>query len=587
MAVDTDGWSVLHHAASAGSGPCVEVLLQLCHLSQALALPDAWGRSPVHIAAEADAIEVIQVLAKHQAPMHMTMGRPVLQDGTITLVQPREMYGMTTGKSRGNVSEFSRSRTAGAMTHVKSLGASSQVDGDDSEDEEFFTLGRVTRVFGDDQVTIKHKSGFREGCVELERCTLSPTAIVLAERRGKFAAVQALLEVSWQPFMEAVSVAASAVGADPDLWDWEELGAQMREEALKGARPMGALLMVKSEAHAVLLKELIASQVVAPEELLIQDMRGRTCMHRAAASGQADALFAVKELSGATHEDVETTDIQGRNVLHHAVLSDDAETVRLAAKIIPRPPDELAKGDNWHMTPVHLAASINGLDAIKVLMEMGVPMDRHLGPTKLEDGSVVLVQPKPRLTANDSMTSMNNTNVTINPEEEEKLPWQLAMVRGVAGSDVTVKFPGGKEQKVPIERCEAAPTPLVLAEKLLQQDVAAKLKDMLNLSGKKKLGATGGKFVQAAGVVSMMRPSKVVADKDKAAEVPKMLRQGSNPAAPKNVNLKRKTTDSRPHAADGGQGGAGGQAASGRRKFRSAAMKVLANVRLGGPSSST
>jgi hypothetical protein len=24
-AVDTDGWSVLHHAASAGSGPCVEV----------------------------------------------------------------------------------------------------------------------------------------------------------------------------------------------------------------------------------------------------------------------------------------------------------------------------------------------------------------------------------------------------------------------------------------------------------------------------------------------------------------------------------------------------------------------------------
>eukprot|EP00435_Cladocopium_sp_Y103_P030389 s2165_g7.t1 len=42
----------------------------------------------------------------------------------------------------------------------------------------------------------------------------------------------------------------------------------MREEALKGARPMGALLMVKSEAHAVLLKELIASQVITPEELL-------------------------------------------------------------------------------------------------------------------------------------------------------------------------------------------------------------------------------------------------------------------------------------------------------------------------------
>eukprot|EP00435_Cladocopium_sp_Y103_P032929 s2165_g8.t1 len=344
VAVDTDGWSVLHHAASAGSGPCVEVLLQLCHLPQeALALPDSWGRTPVHIAAEADSMEVIQVLAKHQAPLHMTMGRPVLQDGTITLVQPREMYGMTTGKSKGNISEFSRSRTAGAMTHVKSLGASSQAEGEDSEDEEFFTLGRVTRVFGDDQVTIKHqnlglkmfwgrppparqtvpvtlrpsstsskagaqpprsicdsidetdlssilrdlcfwqsyvstvaelrnkitgavwyplillklaesigvlsgapnsgksslvvalaeslgltkaklhpetlalreeRSGFREGCVELERCTFSPTPIVLAERRAKFGAVQALIEVAWQPFLEAVAAAASAVYED-------------------------------------------------------------------------------------------------------------------------------------------------------------------------------------------------------------------------------------------------------------------------------------------------------------------------------------------------------------------------------------
>lgn len=79
----------------------------------------------------------------------------------------------------------------------------------------------------------------------------------------------------------------------------------------------------------------------------------------------------------------------------------------------------------------------------------------------------------------------------------------------------------------------------------------------------------------------MMRPSRVVADKDKA-EVPKLARQASNPpAAPKNVNLKRKTTDSR-RTADSGSS----VAANGRRKFRSAAMKVLANVRMGGHSSS-
>ena len=29
-------------------------------------------------------------------------------------------------------------------------------------------------------------------------------------------------------------------------------------------------------------------------------------------------------------------------------------------------------------------------------------------------------------------------------QEDTPLPWQLAMVRGIAGSDLTVKFPGGK-----------------------------------------------------------------------------------------------------------------------------------------------
>lgn len=589
---DTNGWSVLHHAASAGSGACIEVLLQLCHLPQeALATPDFWGRTPLHIAAENDSSEVIQVLAKHEAPMHMTMGRPVLEAGTITLVQPREMWGMTTGKSKGT--EYSRKGTNAAMCHIKSLGASSQVDGD-SEDEEYFTLGRVTRVFGDDQVTIKHQSGFREGCVELERCTFSPTPIVLAERRARFAAVETLIEVAWKPFLEAVASCAGGIGADPDLWDWEDLGSHLREEALKGSRPIGALLTVKSEGHAPLLKELITTEVITAEELLIQDMRGRNCLHRAAASGQADALFAVKELSGATHEDLETTDLQGRNVLHHAVLSDDAETVRLAARLIPRPAEELVMGDTWHMTPVHLAASINGLDAIKVLMELGVPMDRQMGPTTLGDGSVVLVQPKARLM--DSMSSaMTNSNLTINidAEEDTPLPWQLAMVRGIAGSDLTVKFPGGKEQKVPIERCEAAPTPQVLAEKLLKQDVAAKLRDMLNLTGKRKgpqgNNRGGAKFAQAAQAtqaMSMMRQSALgplpgvekPKENQAASQLPKLGRASSNnaPSSPKNSKRKGGTESKNKDAA-----GSSGAASSARRKFRGAAMNVMASIRMG------
>ncbi|CAJ1337954.1 unnamed protein product, partial [Effrenium voratum] len=55
------------------------------------------------------------------------------------------------------------------------------------------------------------------------------------------------------------------------------------------------------------------------------------------------------------------------------------------------------------------------------------------------------------------------------------------------------------ETKVPVERCEVAPTPLVLAEKLHKKaghwgagrrtdaDVLEKLRDSLNLSGKRKM----------------------------------------------------------------------------------------------------
>ena len=39
------------------------------HRQEALALPDSWGRSPAHIAAEADAIEVIQALPRSRLEM--------------------------------------------------------------------------------------------------------------------------------------------------------------------------------------------------------------------------------------------------------------------------------------------------------------------------------------------------------------------------------------------------------------------------------------------------------------------------------------------------------------------------------------
>eukprot|EP00439_Symbiodinium_sp_Y106_P041307 s2751_g5.t1 len=266
---------------------------------------------------------------------------------------------------------------------------------------------------------------------------------------------------------------------------------------------------------AALLQELLSLEVVTTEELLTPDQQGRTALHRAAGSGQATVLLAVKEppgqeLSGATHEQIEALDLQGRGLLHHAALANDAECVRAVIRFTPRPPLELAeedsapaglgsqnngnswKGrnlkalsrileDSWHHTPIHLAATVDGVEAIKALIEMGVPFDKHMGPTKLDDGTVVLVQ-------------------TREAEEEAPAEWQLALVRGLAGNNLTVKFQkprsanisqAPKETKVLVEKCEVAPTPLALAEKLGKQAAFAKLKEAILGSSRRKLHAVG------------------------------------------------------------------------------------------------
>ncbi|CAE7598313.1 ift122 [Symbiodinium natans] len=186
----------------------------------------------------------------------------------------------------------------------------------------------------------------------------------------------------------------------------------------------------------------------------------------------------LQELSDASHEQIEAVDLQGRGLLHHAALANDAECreaaaslaawhfamelnrnetvrkiqlvlkVRTVIRLTPRQPLELAE-----------EATVDGVESLKALIEMGVPFDKHMGPGKLDDGSVVLVR-------------------TREADEEVGAEWQLALVRGLAGNNLTVKFHGTKETKVLIEQCEVAPTPLVLAEKLGQQviyDLSVKL----------------------------------------------------------------------------------------------------------------
>lgn len=580
-AADKQGWSVVHHAAAAGNAACLEVILQLCQLPHSfLVTPDNWGRTPAHVAAEFDAEEVIKVLAKHQAPMHETMGEPVLQDGVVALVQARENWGWATNRSRGGFSNTDRPGTgAFGMGHVKSMGGRSdgqtvgartmgEIDIDLTEDESSYTLGRVNRVFAGDQVSIKHESGFREGCVELDRCTFCPMPIVLADRRGRTSAVRALLEAAWKPFAEAVASAALAVGCDPEMWEWEDVEEIFREEALSGARPAGAFVARRCEGMAALLQELLSLEVVTTEELLTPDQQGRTALHRAAGSGQATVLLAVKELSGATHEQVEALDLQGRGLLHHAALSNDAECVRTVIRFTPRPPLELAEEDSWHHTPIHLAATVDGVEAIKALIEMGVPFDKHMGPTKLEDGTVVLVQ-------------------TREAEEEAPAEWQLALVRGLAGNNLTVKFHGCKETKVLVEKCEVAPTPLALAEKLGKQAAFAKLKEAILGSSRRKLHAVGTVAGTVQGAAKQMAMGFRMAKTQSAqseAGTPRAFghtastKEPSGSASPKPPAFKQRSFGRLPPSFRSLQDPT--RMSTPRRRFRGAALTVMAELRL-------
>jgi len=322
---------------------------------------------------------------------------------------------------------------------------------------------------------------------------------------------------------------------------------------------------------AALLQELLSLEVVTTEELLTPDQQGRTALHRAAGSGQATVLLAVKELSGATHEQIEALDLKGRGLLHHAALADDAECVRAVIRFTPRPPLELAEEDSWHHTPIHLAATVDGVEAIKALIEMGVPFDKHMGPTKLDDGTVVLVQ-------------------TREAEEEAPAEWQLALVRGLAGNNLTVKFPGSKETKVLVEKCEVAPTPLALAEKLGKQAAFAKLKEAILGSSRRKLHAVGAVAGAVQGAAKNManaamgfRLAKTQSAQSEASTPSAFghtasTKELSGSSSPKPPAFKQRSFGRPPPSFRSLQDPT--RMSTPRRRFRGAALTVMAELRL-------
>lgn len=512
-APDRTGWTVIHHAAAAGNVDCFRAVVELCSLPMDVFFHlDVWERSVVHVAAEADAAEILQELAKLRIPLHLTMGKPERAEGAVALVMDRKLFAqknsnlkmkslfevkkMKSEKSgdKGDSTRQSLGTAQGGET-ATSFGfpaaqagtESAENDSDvESETGSDWHIGRVDgRVFNDDQFTFKYVEGIREGCVEFERCLFAPTALVLAEKLWRRSAVQALLELAWRPLINA---AAAASGSED--WQWDAVQDMISDEAVKGGLPGGVMAFLKvgerspaaSAAHAALLRELCAAEVLTRQDLLARDIRGRNALHRAAESGRSEVFLAVADLTKASHENVLSVDLQGRGILHFAALSNDAETVKAAARLMPITSEELAIGDTWHQTPMHLAAMANHIESVKALLEMGVPCNTPSGQTKLEEGTVVLVQQQQHRPGDDG---------------ESDGIWLLGLARSVVGSTLTVKYKGGRvELKVQADRCENAPTPLVLAEKFRRPVIAQKLRDALK-------GNTGRPFSRHHGAPAL------------------------------------------------------------------------------------
>jgi len=243
-------------------------------------------------------------------------------------------------------------------------------------------------------------------------------------------------------------------------------------ELLRSAAPHRGGLPARGGLARILarrrvLRAWVEEGRVSAKDLARQDSLGRSALHRAAASGSADTLNAVVELGLLSLADVSAVDLWGRNVVHFAVESNDSDCTRLAAEIFPQMPPDLVQEDEWHRTPAHAAAAANATNALRTLIELGVPTQLKMGPTRMEDGAVVLVSQE---------------------LDEAGHSWEIGRIRSIFGSDITVKYECGRlEPRVTPDRCVVAPTPLVLAEKLGHKAIAAILRSRGSREGGHRL----------------------------------------------------------------------------------------------------
>ncbi|CAE8613151.1 unnamed protein product [Polarella glacialis] len=475
---DQDGQkqNLAHILAAKGNSGGLRFLIEHCDLPRdTLRQEDDWYRTPAHVACCADAADVLRLLREVGAPLHLAMGPAEPKIGAVALFNKND---------------------PGTVAYLGDA----------------FQLCRVYYRDRNGKVKLENEQGIKQqDLVDPERCEFAPTPLEVAERLRK-------------------------KGAEAALWQhWELIVAEgfaKKEEVLAAARrgelPISFMLAQKQVAS---LKTLIQQKALRIEEITWQDAVGRTSLHWAAASGDADILKAACTLGAKFFEPEDYTAVDhGRwTVLHHAAVSGDAKCMQQVIKLCTRAGGEIfGATDLWQQSPAHVAAMEDAADVLEILAKNGAPLHQTMGEPQLVDQTIVLVQERgstfmsrnrgdslsgsgparerkstsgsaierKRTKSKFSSGSIKGAGTTwgsaqsqedcdddavseddLNPPASN---WSLGRIAGsiFADNQFTVKHANGKREAcIDFERCVFAPTPLVLADRMGRLMAAQMLMD--------------------------------------------------------------------------------------------------------------
>jgi len=227
---------------------------------------------------------------------------------------------------------------------------------------------------------------------------------------------------------------------------------EVLDQALQGAHPVGVAL---THGQFEVLRQMSREGKLAPGDLEHADARGHTPLHRAAASGRAEAIRCIMELTNLRRDMVVAKDIDDRNLFHHAAISGGgAQCIKEVTTVVSTHGYEhdcaemLDHLDRWKWSPLHLAIDQEDPKCVIALIEAGATIRLPMGSQRMTDEAIALV-PLPT------------------PSEVDGRSWVIARCSlPVAGEVVFTTKAGEKFVNIDTDNCVFGPTPLDLAKRI-------------------------------------------------------------------------------------------------------------------------